>query len=396
MARAKAKAETTQMARDMAEDRGAPRSVKRAIAPAARGLRFATRHNRLFEEATFLALVALAAGSGSTTGGCPGLRGLASAAGRVPTAGRARVAMRTCDAGAALRALRPSAARQLRALRRRGEIPAEIVVALGMRGMPRHGRTALGWLVRGRREGGAPGRERHTAAQCAANRMWAAPGAVRVTPGDGVEVAFSTVYRRVRAVCRRAGVGPALPVDREFFTTGVIGRPGGTGVRWAMLCPNRPRVARPLRGHAARRRRRVSEPGIPGGRGRVAPHAMAIARRRNPEGESPEETHVAFAVSGPSFDAGSLYQRRWGIEIGHRMARQTRIRTPGRDERVRIFCLVLSLMAHNAWTMMHSDRRARGDSRRIPRAAFKILLVLEACGGPGIQAWRRPPRKPPP
>jgi len=63
---------------------------------------------------------------------------------------------------------------------------------------------------------------------------------------------------------------------------------------------------------------------------------------------------------------------------------------------VRIFCFVLSLMVHNAWTMMHSDRRARGDGRRIPRAAFKILLVLEACGGPGIQAWRRPPRKPPP
>jgi len=396
MARAKAKAETTQMARDMAEDRGALRSVKRAIAPAARGLRFATRHNRLFEEATFLALVALAAGSGSTTGGCPGLRGLAAAAGRVPTAEWARVAMRTCDAGAALRALRSSAARQLRALRRRGEIPAEIVVALGMHGIPRYGRTALGWLVRGRREGGTSRREKYMTAQCVTNRMWVTPGAVRVMPGDSVEVAFSTVYRRVRAVCRRAGVGPVLLMDREFFTTGVIGRPGGTGVRWAMLCPNRPRVAKALREYAARRRRRVSEPGISDGRGRVAPHAMAIARRRNPEGESPEETYIAFAVSGPSFDVESLYPRRWGIEIGYKMARQTRIRTSSRDERVRIFCFVLSLMVHNAWTMMHSDRRARGDSRRIPRAASRILLVLEACGELGIQAWRRPPRKPPP
>jgi len=210
MARAKAKAETTQMAKDMAEDRGALKSVKRAITPAARGLRFATRHNRLYEEATFLALVALAAGSGATTGGCPGPRGLAAVAGRVPTAEWARVAMRTCDADVALRALRSSAARQLRTLRLRGEIPAEIVVALGMHGIPRYGRTALGWLVHGRREGGTLRRERHMTAQCAANRMWVTPGAVRVTPGDSVEVAFSTVYRRVRAVRQYRGM-PCMP-----------------------------------------------------------------------------------------------------------------------------------------------------------------------------------------
>jgi len=74
------------------------------------------------------------------------------------------------------------------------------------------------------------------------------------------------------------------------------------------------------------------------------------------------------------------------------MARQTRMRTPGRDENARVFCFAVSPVVHNAWTMMRSDRRARGDCRRIPRAAFRILLVLEACDGPGI----RPPRKPPP
>jgi len=47
MARAKAKAETTQMARDMAEDRGAPRSMKRAIAPAPRNLDIPRPHTRL-------------------------------------------------------------------------------------------------------------------------------------------------------------------------------------------------------------------------------------------------------------------------------------------------------------------------------------------------------------
>jgi len=100
MARAKA----TQAARDMAGSRGSLKSVKRAIAPAAHGLWFATRHNRLSGEAAFIALVALAAGSGTAAGGRPGLREFAPVVGRVPAAGRARVAMRTRGAGAALRA----------------------------------------------------------------------------------------------------------------------------------------------------------------------------------------------------------------------------------------------------------------------------------------------------
>jgi len=314
----------------------------------------------------------------------------------VPTAEWARVALRTRGADVALRALRSSAARQLRALRRRGEIPAEIVVALGMRGMPRHVRMVPGWLVRGRREGGTSRRERHMAAQCAASGMWVTLDAVRAVQGDSMVAAFSTVCRRARAVCARAGARPVLLMDREFFTTGVVGRLEGEGIRWAMPFHSRPRVARALCEYAARGRRRVSAPGISDGRGRVAPYTMVIAKRRKPEGESTEEGHVAFAAGGSSLDAGSLYPRRWGIEIGHRMARQARIRTPGRDERVRIFCFVLSLIVHNAWTMTHPGRRSRGDARRIPLAASRILLVLEACDRPGIKAWRRPQRKPPP
>jgi len=218
------------MAKDAAGDGGAPRSVKGAIAAAARGLRIATRHDRRV----------------------PGARGLAAVAGRVPTAGRARVALRACDAGGTLR--------------RRGELPWEIVVALGMHGIPRYGRTALGQPVRGRREGGTSRRERHMAAQCVTNRVWAAPGAVRAVPGDSVGAAFSTVYRRVRAVCRRAGVRPTPLVDREFFTTGAVGRPGGTGVRWAMLCPNRPRAAKPLHEYAAEAAR-LGAGGSPAGAG---------------------------------------------------------------------------------------------------------------------------------
>jgi len=58
----------------VAENRSAPRAVTRVLAPAAQGLRAATRPNKRRRAGTFLALVALAAGSGATTGGCLELR----------------------------------------------------------------------------------------------------------------------------------------------------------------------------------------------------------------------------------------------------------------------------------------------------------------------------------
>ena len=72
------------------------------------------------------------------------------------------------------------------------------------------------------------------------------------------------------------------------------------------------------------------------------------------------------------------------------------MRTPGRDGHVRIFCLVVSPMAHNARAMLHSDRRAGGDGRRIPKTALKVLTPLEFCREYGVRPWLRPPRRPPP
>jgi len=134
-------------------------------------------------------------------------------------------------------------------------------------------------------------------AQCVTNRMWVTLDAVRVMPGDSVEVAFSTVYRRVRAVCKRVGAGPVLLMDREFFTTGVPGRLGQHGVRWLMPCPNSPRVAAALRKFAAGKAQRVLPMRIPGGRGREAPYTMIIRKRKKSEGRGPVGRHIAFATN---------------------------------------------------------------------------------------------------
>jgi len=98
--------------------------------------------------------------------------------------------------------------------------------------------------------------------------MWAAPGAARAMPGDGVRVAFSTVCRRVVAVCARAGVRPVLPVYREHFMAGVPGLPVRHRVRRPVPCPNSPRVAAAPRGLGVGRQRTVSPVHIPDGRGR--------------------------------------------------------------------------------------------------------------------------------
>ena len=151
-----------------------------------------------------------------------------------------------------------------------------------------------------------------------------------------------------------------------------------------------------LREHAARRRGRVSSMRIPDGCGREAPHTMITRRRKKREGDGPEGKYIAFASNNPSLDPDAPCPRRWGIEINYKMPRQTRMRTPGRDEHVRIFCFVVSLMGHNARVMLHSDRRAGGDGRRIPKMTLSSLTLLEFCLEYGVRPWLQPPRKPPP
>jgi len=265
-----------------------------------------------------------------------------------------------------------------------------------MHGIHRYGRAVPGWLVRARSDRGSTRREKYMTAQCVTNRMWVTLDAVRVMPGDSPEVAFSTVYRRVWAVCKRAGVRPVLLMDREFFTTGVLERLGQHGVRWLMPCPNSPRVPATLRKFAAGKAARVLPMRISYGRGREAPHAMITRKGKKSEGRGPEGKHIAFATNMPSVDPDGPYPRRWGIEIGYKLLKQTRMRTSSRDENVRIFCFVMSLMVHNAWTMLHSDRGTAGDSRRIPATSLKFLIVLGVCNEFGVQPWLRPPRKPPP
>jgi len=181
-------------------------------------------------------------------------------------------------------------------------------------------------------------------------------------------------------------------MDREFFTTGVLERLGRHRTRWLMPCPNSPRVAAAIRKFMSGKIPAVSPMRVSDGRGREAPHAMIIRKRKKKEGKRPEGKHVAFATNMLSADPDAPCPRRWGIEIGYKMPRQTRMRTSSRDENVRIFCFVVSLMVHNAWTMMHLDRRAGGDGRKIPMTPLKIIIILEACEELGI----RPPRKPPP
>lgn len=95
----------------------------------------------------------------------------------------------------------------------------------------------------------------------------------------------------------------------------------------------------------------------------------------------------------PSGDPNEPCPRRWGIEIGYKMVKQTRIHTSSRDERVRIFCFVLSLLAHNAWTMMHSDRRAARDHRHMPAVTLKLVILPEVCSMFGATPRPGPPGK---
>jgi len=130
---------------------------------------------------------------------------------------------------------------------------------------------------------------------------------------------------------------------------------------------------------------------IPDGRGREVPYTMIIRKRKRRVGDGSEGKHIAFASNSPSPGPDAPCPRRWGIKISYKMLKRTRMRTPGRDGHVRIFCLVVSLMVRNAWAMLHSDRRAGGYQRR-----RKMPTLPEFCHECGVQPRLRLPRRPPP
>jgi len=155
------------------------------------------------------------------------------------------------------------------------------------------------------------------------------------------------------------------------------------------------RVSAALREFAARRggasRSQRSPAGTAGWR-----LALVVAKRCKPENGSPEETHVTFAADGLSFDVESPYPRRRGIEIGYKMVKQARMRTPGRDEGSKVFCFVASPVARNAWTTLHPGRRAAGDGLRVPMASPRTTVLPWVCADLGARPRMRTPRAPPP
>jgi len=155
-------------------------------------------------------------------------------------------------------------------------------------------------------------------------------------------------------------------------------------------------IALALRECAARRRGRASAMLIPGGRGRAAPCTMITKKRKRREDDRPEGKRTAFASNSPPPGPDAPCLRRWEIETICKTPGQARMRTPDRGGHVRIFCLVVSPMAHNARAMLHSDRRAGGDGRRIPKTTLKVPTLLEFCRECGVRPWLRLPRRPPP
>jgi len=379
------------MGREVAENRSAPRAVTRVLAPAAQGLRAATRPNKRHRAGTILALVALAAGNGTPAGGFLGLGEHAGTAGRTPTAGRARQAMQARDAAGAP----PACARRPRATceRRAGAAssPRRSSWRLACTGHTGTGARSRGGSCEPGPAAGRPGGK-------GTRRRSARP------TGCGPRLAPC-------APCPATASGPRFPPCAGAFGPCAGGPARGTCCPWT-AGPSRPacRGAREARGAPARALPKL--PARRGGHSQVhvrgeasrAPDAHprraregGAARHDHKEGEKergqgPEGKHVAFATNMPSADPDAPCPRRWGTGIGHRTPRQTRMRTSSRDESARTFCFVVSPMARNARAMMRPGRRAGGDGRKIPMTPPRIIIVLEACEGPGI----RPPRKPPP
>ena len=225
----------------------------------------------------------------------------------------------------------------------------QVDIAIDMHLIRRWDRKHGAELVRSKSKGRTGTFERYVVAQC-------------VRPG--VQLALALLHmpaledtadyvRRAITACRRTGAGiGTVMLDREFFSTDVIGTLEELGVGYLIPCVNTPNVVDAITEFSKGERPPVSRFRITKSKNDYAEYTMIITERKRkskkkrkaePCEEKPEERYIAFATNRPEIDV-DRYAERWMIETGFRMVENERVRTRSRSVTVRTLCFLYSLV----------------------------------------------------
>ena len=190
--------------------------------------------------------------------------------------------------------------------------------------------------------------------------------------------------------CTKKGIRIGmLTVDREFFSTSVIGTLRSKNVQFLMLATQTKGVKKATSEFKAGKRGAVSQHVLTssGADKRQEEFTLIILERDDKKGR---KVIHAFATSVPvdvvcEFKRDQMtgaeafveqYRARWSIETGYRCIESIRPRTTSREESVRVLLLFASIILFNAW-ILASHLLQRANTGRA-KTKTTINMVLES------------------
>ena len=232
-----------------------------------------------------------------------------------------------------------------------GPFGGPVDIAIGLRYGGRYDGRDGPWPVRRKSKNGTDRFEGYATAQCVAGGERPVSGVVPVRkPRSTPDFVPEPIH-----ICNRVGVGiDFVPMDREFFNTGVIRYPNGNGIRFLIPRGNTDTVVAAPGQYSKRARYRVSELEISeGGGGCTATYRAVITGRRRrkrhaPYPEPPEEKHVAFATNVRDADP-DRYKWRWNTGTGYGLPGQGNAKARCKAPAARMFRFMHACLFYDAW-----------------------------------------------
>ena len=187
-----------------------------------------------------------------------------------------------------------------------------------------------------------------------------------------------------------------LTVDREFFSTGVIGTLKSKNVQFLMPATHTKGVKKAISEFQAGKRDAVSQHILISGNGDKRQEKITLIILEGKDKKGGKVIHT-FATNVPidtvcEFKRGEMngaeafveqYRARWSIETGYRCIESMRPRTTSKQESIRVLLLFMPILLFNAWILAsYLLQRVCPDNLKTKMTykmilEFFILFVLE-------------------
>ena len=155
-----------------------------------------------------------------------------------------------------------------------------------------------------------------------------------------------------------------LTVDREFFSTGVIGTLRSKNIQFLMPATRTKGIKKATSEFEADKRDAVSQHILTSGDAGKEPEKFTLIILKKEDKKGRKVIHV-FATSIPvdvvcGFKCDQMtgdeafveqYRARWSIETGYRCVESMRPRTTSKEEAVRVLLLFTPILLFNAWIL---------------------------------------------